>query len=44
MENIHLTEETRKNSESFTDDDMSSLGMIWTAIMTLIALIQISLF
>jgi hypothetical protein len=44
MENNYFTEETRRKSESFTDDEMSSLGMIWAAIMTLIALIQLSLF
>jgi len=44
MNYIISTEETRRSSDSFKYDEISSVGMVWAAIMTLIALIQLSLF
>jgi hypothetical protein len=43
MNYIHFTEESRTNYDSFKYDELSSVGMIWAAIMTLIALIQLAL-
>jgi hypothetical protein len=43
MDYIISTEESRRNSEPFKYDELSSVGMVWAAIMTLIALIQLAL-
>ena len=44
MENIHYSDENSRNSEFCKYDEISCVGMVWAAIMTLLALIQLSLF
>jgi hypothetical protein len=44
MEFINCSDETSRNSHFCKYDEISIVGMVWAAIMTLIALIQLSLF
>jgi hypothetical protein len=44
MEKNYFSEETRGNSDPFKYDEISFLGGVWAAIMTLIMLLQLSLF
>jgi hypothetical protein len=43
MGNYYFSDETGRNYHSCKYDEMSSVGMVWAAIMTMIALIQLYL-